>query len=99
MAIWRHIETVLAAAGATMDDVVKVFQFVVGKENFAGYGPGTEGCVRGNEAASYNFSGCGRACEAGPSSGSGRDCRSARLARAQGIALEIEGAVQARVFG
>ena len=36
MAIWRHIETVLAAAGATLDDVVKVFQFVVGEENFQG---------------------------------------------------------------
>ncbi len=34
MAIWRHIETVLGAAGATLDDVVKVFQFVVGEENF-----------------------------------------------------------------
>ena len=33
-AIWAHIEKVLAAAGASMDDIVKVFQFVVGQENF-----------------------------------------------------------------
>ena len=34
--IWENIGKVLAAAGASMDDVVKVFQFVVGQENFAG---------------------------------------------------------------
>jgi enamine deaminase RidA (YjgF/YER057c/UK114 family) len=36
LAIWRHIETILTSVGASMDDIVKVFQFVVGKENFAG---------------------------------------------------------------
>ena len=35
LAIWRHIETILTHVGASMDDIVKVFQFVVGKENFA----------------------------------------------------------------
>ena len=34
--IWGNIQKVLWAAGASMDDVVKVFQFVVGRENFAG---------------------------------------------------------------
>lgn len=34
--IWGNIKKVLAAAGATIDDIVKVFQFVVGTENFAG---------------------------------------------------------------
>ena len=34
--IWENIGKVLEAAGASMDDVVKVFQFVVGAENFAG---------------------------------------------------------------
>ena len=34
--IWGNIKKVLDAAGASMDDVVKVFQFVVGAENFAG---------------------------------------------------------------
>ena len=34
--IWGNIEKVLAAAGASMDDVVKGFQFVVGQDNFAG---------------------------------------------------------------
>ena len=34
LAIWRHIETVLTYAGASMDDIVKVFQFVVGQDNF-----------------------------------------------------------------
>ena len=35
LAIWRHIETILTHVGASMDDIVKVFQFVVGQENFA----------------------------------------------------------------
>lgn len=35
LAIWRHIEIILAHVGARMDDIVKVFQFVVGQENFA----------------------------------------------------------------
>ena len=35
LAIWRHIETILTHLGASMDDIVKVFQFVVGQENFA----------------------------------------------------------------
>ena len=35
MAIWRHIEIILTHLGASMDDIVKVFQFVVGQENFA----------------------------------------------------------------
>ncbi len=34
--IWGNIEKVLRAASASLDDVVKVFQFVVGRENFAG---------------------------------------------------------------
>ena len=34
--IWENIGKVLEAAGASMDDVVKVFQFVVGADNFAG---------------------------------------------------------------
>ena len=34
--IWENIGKVLEAAGASMDDVVKVFQFVVGAENFVG---------------------------------------------------------------
>ncbi len=34
--IWGNIKKVLEAAGASMDDVVKGFQFVVGQENFAG---------------------------------------------------------------
>ena len=34
--IWGTIQKVLRAAGASLDDVVKVFQFVVGQENFAG---------------------------------------------------------------
>ena len=34
--IWGNIKKVLEGAGATMDDIVKVFQFVVGQENFAG---------------------------------------------------------------
>ena len=34
--IWGNIEKVLAAAGAAMDDIVKVSQFVVGPENFDG---------------------------------------------------------------
>lgn len=34
--IWGNIQKVLRAAGASLDDVVKVFQFVVGHENFAG---------------------------------------------------------------
>ena len=36
LAIWRHIEAILTHVGASMDDIVKVFQFVVGQENFAG---------------------------------------------------------------
>ena len=36
LAIWRHIEAILTHVGAGMDDIVKVFQFVVGQENFAG---------------------------------------------------------------
>lgn len=34
LAIWRHIEIILKYVGASMDDIVKVFQFVVGQENF-----------------------------------------------------------------
>lgn len=34
--IWGNIEKVLAGAGSSIDDIVKVFQFVVGSENFAG---------------------------------------------------------------
>ena len=34
--IWGNIKKVLEAAGASMDDVVKGFQFVVGQDNFAG---------------------------------------------------------------
>ncbi len=34
--MWDNIEKVSADAGATIDDIVKVFQFVVGADNFAG---------------------------------------------------------------
>ncbi len=33
--IWDKIKKVLEAAGSGLDDVVKIFQFVVGHENFA----------------------------------------------------------------
>jgi enamine deaminase RidA (YjgF/YER057c/UK114 family) len=34
--IWGNIRKVLQAAGSDLDDVVKIFQFVVGAENFQG---------------------------------------------------------------
>ena len=34
--IWGNIQKVLNAAGSSLDDVVKMFQFVVGAENFQG---------------------------------------------------------------
>ncbi|MFQ5872808.1 MAG: RidA family protein [Dehalococcoidia bacterium] len=34
--IWGNVQKVLEAAGSGLDDVVKIFQFVVGHENFAG---------------------------------------------------------------
>ncbi|MFQ5933978.1 MAG: RidA family protein [Dehalococcoidia bacterium] len=34
--IWGNIKKVLEAAGSSLNDVVKIFQFVVGAENFQG---------------------------------------------------------------
>lgn len=34
--IWGNISKILEAAGSSLDDVVKIFQFVVGSENFQG---------------------------------------------------------------
>ena len=36
--IWGNVEKVLEASGSGLGEIVKVFQFVVGTENFAGMG-------------------------------------------------------------
>ncbi|MEE9248270.1 MAG: RidA family protein [Dehalococcoidia bacterium] len=36
--IWRNVEKVLEASGSGLEEIAKVFQFVVGTENFAGMG-------------------------------------------------------------
>ena len=60
LAIWRHIETILTSVGASMDDIVKVFQFVVGQGELRGDEPSTEGGARRCEAEGDHICGSSR---------------------------------------